>query len=56
MLSKGFSLLELMIGIAVAGILIALAAPALSNFTVKMRVEQKNKEGVKRVLNMIFAK
>ena len=38
---KGFSLVELMVTIAVAGIALAVALPSLSSFTVQMRVDNE---------------
>jgi type IV fimbrial biogenesis protein FimT/type IV fimbrial biogenesis protein FimU len=38
---KGFTLVELMIGIAITGILVMLASPALSSFIVKLRVDNE---------------
>jgi type IV fimbrial biogenesis protein FimT len=40
-LSKGFSLIELMVVIAVSAIMITIAIPSLSDFTVKMRIDNE---------------
>ena len=39
--SKGFSLIELMVVIAVSAIMISIAIPRLSDFTVKMRIDNE---------------
>ncbi len=46
---NGFTILELMITIAIAGILSAIALPSLNEFTVKMRVDNEIRE-VQRLL------
>jgi type IV fimbrial biogenesis protein FimT len=40
-LSKGFSLIELMVVIAVSAIMISIAIPRLSDFTIKMRIDNE---------------
>jgi type IV fimbrial biogenesis protein FimT/type IV fimbrial biogenesis protein FimU len=47
--NKGFSLIELMITIAIAGIAVTIAIPSLSNFTLKMRVDNEVSE-IQRLL------
>jgi len=47
--AKGFTLVELMVTIAVAGILVALAIPSLSSFIIKMRVDNEVRE-IQRLL------
>ncbi len=47
--NKGFSLIELMVTIAIAGIAITIAIPGLSNFTLQMRVDNEVSE-IQRLL------
>lgn len=42
--TSGFSLLELMVGISLIGILLAIGVPALSEFTIKSRVDSEVSE------------
>ena len=46
---KGFSLVELMVTIAIAGIALAIALPSLNSFTVQMRVDNEVAE-IQRLL------
>ena len=43
-LKKGFTLVELIVGIAIIGILLAVAIPGLSEFTIKSRVDSEISE------------
>jgi type IV fimbrial biogenesis protein FimT/type IV fimbrial biogenesis protein FimU len=47
--NKGFSLIELMVTIAIAGIAITIAIPSLSSFTLQMRVDNEVSE-IQRLL------
>jgi len=38
---NGFTIIELMVGVAMLGILVSIALPSLNNFTVKMRVDDE---------------
>lgn len=50
-LQKGFTILELLVSIAIVGILISVAAPKLSEFTVKLRVDNEVSELQRLVLS-----
>lgn len=48
---KGFTVIELLISIAIVGILISVAAPKLSDFTVKLRVDNEISELQRLILS-----
>lgn len=44
LLTKGFTIVELMVTIAIAGVLLAIAMPSLNSFLVQMRVDNQVRE------------
>ena len=50
--SKGFTLIELMVVIAIAGILVSLAAPSFTNLTKNSRMRSEANALIGRILDL----